>query len=148
MSLTAPSVLRGIIALEIFCLVAKIIDVDELNEKTEQGRKLRNGMTPPEIILWKAIRGKQLGYVVNRQKPFGRYFLDFYIASLQVAIEVDGRIHEDLCERDQRRDAWLRSQGVTVIQVSGRSIFENISDIITFLDIRLHEVAGTNPPQD
>jgi len=98
-------------------------------------------MSPPEIILWKAIRGKRLGYTVNRQKPFGHYFLDFYIAALKIAIEVDGRIHEDTFEHDDRRDRWLESQGVTVIRIAARSIFENISDVVEYLEVRINEIA-------
>ena len=125
--------------------------MEEPNKKTERSRKFRNGMTPPEIILWKAISRKRLGYTVNRQKPFGFYFLDFYIAALKVAIEVDGRIHEDTFEHDDKRDKWLASQGVTVIRVSARSIFENIGDVVEFLQIRIDQIAAeskNDPPQD
>ena len=108
-------------------------------------------MTPPELILWKAISRKCLGYTVNRQKPFGFYFLDFYIAALKIAIEVDGRIHEGTYEHDIRRDKWLASQGVTVIRISARSIFENIGDVVAFLQIRIDQIAAKekkDPPQD
>ena len=136
--------------------------MEEPNDKTKRGRELRNGMSPPEIILWKAIRGERLGYTVNRQKPFGRYFLDFYIAKLKVAIEVDGRIHEDTYQHDHKRDNWLESQGVIVIRIAARSIFESVSDVVEYLEIRVNEIAeerqknhemdlkeqGRIPPQD
>ena len=108
-------------------------------------------MSPPEIILWKAISKKRLGFTVNRQKPFGFYFLDFYIAVLKVAIEVDGRIHEETFEHDDKRDKWLASQGVTVIRISARSVFESIDEVVEFLQIRIDQIAaGTKnyPPQD
>ena len=134
----------------------------EPTDKTKRGRELRNGMSPPEIILWKAIRGERLGYTVNRQKPFGRYFLDFYIAKLKVAIEVDGRIHEDTYQHDHKRDKWLESQGVIVVRIAARSIFESVSDVVEYLEIRVNEIAeerqknhemglkeqGRIPPQD
>ncbi len=65
----------------------------ELSPRTNLGRHFRSNMTPPEVILWQAIRRDRLGYRVRRQQPFGPYYLDFYIKALMLAIEVDGNIH-------------------------------------------------------
>jgi hypothetical protein len=35
-------------------------------------------MTDAESLLWRHVRGNQLGVKFRRQHPFGRYILDFY----------------------------------------------------------------------
>ena len=101
-------------------------------------------MTPPEIILWQAIRRDRLGYRVNRQKPFGPYYLDFYIKILMVAIEVDGNIHQAQEQHDEERDKWLQSKGITVIRVHARHIYSNVSDVVEMLEARLSEIANSD----
>lgn len=58
-------------------------------------RELRQNMTKAEIYLWERIRRKSLGVRVKRQYGIGPYILDFYIPQLNLAIEVDGKIHLD-----------------------------------------------------
>ena len=99
-------------------------------------------MSLPEVILWKLIRGDRLGYRVRRQQPFEGYFLDFYIRALMVAIEVDGRIHEDQYEYDQLRDSILEQKGLTIIRIPARSIFEDPSGVVEYLVVRLAEIAS------
>jgi len=44
--------------------------------------------------------------------------MDFFIPSLQLNIEVDGKHHRGKkLTRDKRRDAFLRSNGVEVIRI-------------------------------
>jgi very-short-patch-repair endonuclease len=107
----------------------------------QRGRELRSSMSPPEVILWKLIRGDRLGYRVRRQQSFEGYFLDFYIRDLMVAVEVDGRIHEGQYEYDNHRDKVLEQKGLTIIRIHARSIFENPSEVIEYLEIRLAEIS-------
>lgn len=116
--------------------------MSELGPRTKLGRHFRSNMTEPEVILWSLIRRDSLGYRVKRQQPYGRYYLDFYIKELKVAIEVDGNIHEGQLEHDQTRDQWLRSQGITVIRIHAWSIYANSSDVIDFLVAKLAEIEG------
>ena len=99
-------------------------------------------MSPPEVIFWNAVKGRRLGFEVNRQKPLGPYFLDFYIAQLKLAIEIDGKIHEATYEHDERRDRWLESQGLTIIRIPARAIFENIGDVVAYIQHRVDEIAA------
>jgi len=48
-------------------------------------------MTDAEKLLWSKIRGKQVkGLQVYRQKPIGRFIVDFYCPKAHLVIEVDG----------------------------------------------------------
>ncbi|MBS1727485.1 MAG: DUF559 domain-containing protein [Armatimonadetes bacterium] len=96
-------------------------------------------MSQPEVILWQAIRRKKLGYIIKRQQPFGPYFLDFYIGTLKLAIEVDGRLHELSPDYDGRRDAYLNSQGVAVVRIEAQSIYERLPDVVDLLRYKISE---------
>ena len=98
-------------------------------------------MSLPEVILWKMIRKDRLGYRVRRQQPFEGYFLDFYIRELNVAIEVDGRVHDGQGAYDLRRDKHLREKGLTVIRVNASAIFKDVESVVEYLQIRLDEIA-------
>jgi len=50
--------------------------------------------------------------------------LDFYCPAAHLAVEVDGYVHGtgDIPERDERRDAWLKEQGVTVLRIPASNV--------------------------
>ena len=54
------------------------------------------------------------------QHPIGPCGLDFYCAKARLAIEIDGMSHDvaDRPQRDIRRDAWLKAEGVTVMRIA------------------------------
>lgn len=86
-------------------------------------QNLRSNMTVPEHMLWSQIRRKQIeGVQFLRQKPIGRFVVDFYAPEVQLVIEVDGSQHlePEMMEKDRLRDACLQGLGLTVIR------FENI----------------------
>ena len=43
-------------------------------------RQLRNSITFGEVLLWKEIKTRKLGFQSTRQKPIGRFIVDFYPA--------------------------------------------------------------------
>src|SRR6186713_2670591 len=60
----------------------------------EFSRKLRNNSTLGEILLWQKLRAESMmNYTFNRQKPLGRYIVDFYCKPLKLVIEIDGAYH-------------------------------------------------------
>ncbi len=97
-------------------------------------------MSPPEVLLWLRVRRNLLGYVVKRQQPFAGYVLDFYIAKLGVAIEVDGQIHEFQVQHDELRDSKLEALGLIIIRIPARRIFEDLPSVMESLRFRLNEI--------
>jgi very-short-patch-repair endonuclease len=91
-------------------------------------RRLRGNMTPPEVALWVRLRrfGRE-GPKFRRQHPIGPYVLDFYCPAAKLAVEVDGFVHDtaDHPQRDERRDAYLRSKGIEVIRVPAADILRD-----------------------
>ena len=55
-------------------------------------RSLRKNMTKEERHLWYDFL-KGLPVMVHRQKVFGNYIADFYIAEAKLVIELDGSQH-------------------------------------------------------
>ena len=89
-------------------------------------------MSPPEVLLWTHLRGLALGGLkFRRQHPMGRYVLDFYCPAARLVIEIDGESHGhgDQSQRDERRDAWLRSQDLEVIRINAADVMADVTDV-------------------
>jgi very-short-patch-repair endonuclease len=118
----------------------------------KRARSLRRAMTKPEVMLWQALRGSRLeGLRFRRQHPVGPYILDFFAASAQLAVEIDGEMHGDPVQagHDARRDAWLRGQGIRVLRVTARDVLnekglENV--LLTIMDAAAPSTAFGGPP--
>jgi len=96
-------------------------------------RKNRNDLTGPEIKLWFELREfKQIGAHFRKQVPMEKYILDFVCHSKKLVIELDGDSHgDDLQKRkDEKRDAWLKSQGYTVMRVWNGELYDNLDGVL------------------
>ena len=104
---------------------------------TPYAQQLRKEMTPEEKHLWYDFL-KKLPWTVNRQKVFGRYIADFYIASARLAIEIDGGQHKDeaAIQKDLERDRWFQEHDVTVLRYSNLKVKLNFDQVC--IDILQH----------
>ena len=96
-------------------------------------RKLRAEMTPAEKILWNELRnGKLKGYKFKRQHSIGNYIVDFYCYKLRLIIELDGGVHLERAqmEKDQYRDANLKSMNYTIMRIKNEEVLNNLSDVL------------------
>jgi len=112
-------------------------------------RKLRKQMTDAEKLLWSHLRGKQLGFLFNRQKPLGPYIVDFYAAAALLVVEVDGSQHlqDEGAKRDADRETFLREQGVMVVRFDNRQVLlETVAVLEEIVRICRQRVLKTNPP--
>ena len=91
-----------------------------------KARTLRATMSLPEVLLWRELR-RQTEVKFRRQHPLGLYVLDFYCASANLCIEIDGIAHDtgDRPERDARRDEWLREQGIEVMRILAADVLKS-----------------------
>ncbi len=105
-------------------------------------KRLRKRQTEAEKRLWSHLKAKQLnGIKFRRQEPVGKYIVDFVSFDKRLVIELDGGQHAgDI--RDAARDAWLHSQGFTVLRLWNNDVFENPEGVLE--EIR-RNVAG-HPP--
>ena len=92
-------------------------------------------MSLPEVLLWRELRKKPDGVQFRRQHPAGPYVLDFFCATANLAVEIDGEVHSrgDHPMRDEARDKWLESRGVRVMRVSANDILKNLDGVLQFI---------------
>lgn len=107
------------------------------DELTERSQKLRREMTKEERKLWYLFL-KKLPQNVYRQKVIGHYIVDFCIMDSSLIIELDGSQHfeEAGIDYDEKRDAYLRSQGFEVLRFHNGEIAEHFPEVCE--SIRLH----------
>ena len=99
----------------------------------EFSRKLRNNSTPGEILLWQKLRaGSMKEYTFNRQKPLGRYIVDFYCKPLKLVIEIDGSYHfeEEQKIKDRLRQAILEQMGLNFLRFSEQQVRKDLDMIL------------------
>lgn len=104
--------------------------------KTNFARDLRKTMTPGEKVLWKNIRGKQFhGLKFRRQVPIGPYIVDFLCVEKGLIIEIDGDSHYETGakERDDVREAYLRTHGFTVLRFGNRQTIQELDTVLTMV---------------
>ena len=107
-------------------------------------QRLRKEMTKEERHLWYDFF-KLHPFHTHRQKVFGHYIVDFYIASAKIVIELDGSQHyeDENRQKDQERDAFLQSLGLQVLRYSNADVNLRFSDVGE--DILHHVYARTMP---
>jgi adenine-specific DNA-methyltransferase len=94
---------------------------------------LRSQLTDAEQVLWSALRdGGQQGIKFRRQHPFGPYVLDFFCVQAQLAVELDGGIHDRPEQRDYgvERTAYLEANGLRVLRFRNEEVENNLEDVI------------------
>jgi very-short-patch-repair endonuclease len=88
----------------------------------DRAKVLRREMTQPEKTLWSLLRRNQRGLHFRRQHPLGPFILDFYCASAKLCVEIDGPVHADRRDEDERRTAWLTTEGIKVLRFSMQQV--------------------------
>ena len=92
-------------------------------------------MSFPEVLLWSELRKEPSGVRYRRQHPAGPYVLDFFCATANLAIEVDGEAHSrgDRPKRDEARDSWLENQGIRVIRIPAYEVLKNLDGVLQLI---------------
>jgi len=92
-------------------------------------KELRQNQTDAETLLWKHLRAKRfMGLKFKRQKPVGRYIVDFICLECHLILEADGGQH--MGEVDAERDAWLQSKGFTVLRFWNNDILARTDEVL------------------
>src|SRR4030095_14278772 len=99
----------------------------------ERARKLRKNMTLSEVILWSSLKnGQMMGYDFDRQRPIGNYIVDFYCKDLQLALEVDGKSHDEEMAilKDKQRQEELETLGIRFLRFNALLVVDKIESVI------------------
>jgi len=116
---------------------------------TEKAKENRMNPTVPEKIMWKILRGKQLGdYKFIRQKPIDNFIIDFYCSELLLAIEIDGDSHAFQDDYDAFRTKKLNAFGIKVIRYSNSEIIVSIDGVYEDLKNKINKMISIISPPD
>jgi very-short-patch-repair endonuclease len=97
----------------------------------ERARDLRANMTDPERKLWHRLRRRNLsGVYFRRQAPIGPYIADFVCFERKLIVEVDGGQHSVRIDYDEKRSAFLRSEGFRVLRFWNNDVMGNIDGVV------------------
>ncbi len=102
---------------------------------TQNARALRRNMTKEERHLWyDFLRTYPIRFM--RQRPIGRYIVDFYCARARLAVELDGGQHfeEAGMASDAQRDSALAADGILVLRIPNNEIHTNFSGVCEHID--------------
>jgi len=94
-------------------------------------RKLRSSSTLSEILLWNELKSsKMMGYQFMRQKPIGRYIVDFYCSKLKLVIEIDGETHYGMDEKDKKRQTELERLGLKFLRFDDMDVKFKMAEVM------------------
>lgn len=111
---------------------------------TKLARANRKNPTAAERKIWhEVLRMRQFAdYKFLRQKPIGRFIVDFYCSSLRLVIEIDGDDHAKSIGYDAERTRILGSCGLMVVRYSNHEVMRNISGVYENLVQRISEMSA------
>ena len=107
-----------------------------------RAQELRRNATKEERHLWYDFL-KTRPYTVHRQKQFGSYIVDFYIAKASLVIELDGSQHYEPEEQeyDRTRTEYLASLGLFVMRFANTDIHENFEGVCEAIEQKVRELS-------
>jgi len=111
-----------------------------------RARGLRKKMTMAEVKFCTKVKGKQISCLqFYRQRPLGKYIVDFYCPAGKIAVEIDGGQHyfDENIRHDLDRQKDLRSLGLRIIRFTNTEVLNNIEGVVAKLK---EEFGIENPP--
>ena len=83
-----------------------------------------------EHVLWRELRIRQTGVSFRRQCPLFGYVVDFFAPECDLAVEVDGPVHDERADDDARRDDRLRSAGIAVLRFTNIEVVDELARVV------------------
>jgi len=97
----------------------------------DNAKDLRQHQTDAEQRLWYHLRAHRfMNLKFKRQKPIGRYIVDFICMEHMLVIELDGGQHATQGRYDEERDLWLREQGYKVMRFWNHDVMQRLDDVV------------------
>ena len=93
--------------------------------------KFRKAPTSDEAALWQALRGDALaGLHFRRQQVIKGFIVDFYCATAQLAVELDGVVHEEHRQEDADRDLALEEIGIRTLRIDSVRVAFHLEGVL------------------
>ncbi|TAL60703.1 MAG: tRNA (adenosine(37)-N6)-threonylcarbamoyltransferase complex dimerization subunit type 1 TsaB [Bacteroidetes bacterium] len=96
----------------------------------QRSREMRKNPTPAEELLWEKLRANKTGYKIRRQHAIDKFICDFVCLEKQLAIELDGEIHQFQQEADRHREEIIGDKRFSVLRFSNDEILNDINSVV------------------
>ncbi len=108
-------------------------------------KALRKNMTKEERHLWYDFL-RQYPIRFLRQRPIGKYIVDFYCAKAKLVVELDGSQHFERAhiEKDTERTNYLSNYGIRVVRVPNNEVTRNFSGVCEYIDLSVKQSLRQN----
>jgi very-short-patch-repair endonuclease len=108
----------------------QIANIKYLDELRILSRNNRKNPTDAEYKIWNTIlNNRKLQQKFLRQKPIGKYILDFYCSKLLLAIEIDGDSHDKKYWQDKNRDWYMEIRGIKTLRFTNEQVLNKINEV-------------------
>ncbi|OOZ35999.1 endonuclease domain-containing protein [Solemya velesiana gill symbiont] len=98
---------------------------------TNRARELRRNQTDAEQLLWRSLKSRQLnGCKFRRQFPIHPYIVDFVCLSENLVVDLDGGQHTEQLEYDEKRTAFLESNGYRVVRFWNNEVLKELPAVL------------------
>jgi very-short-patch-repair endonuclease len=112
----------------------------------QRARELRRNTTDTERKLWHHIRDKQIeSFRFRRQRPIGKYIVDFICLEANLVIELDGGQHAEQLQYDTERTKYLTAQGLHVLRYWNNDVMQNIEGVLRDIRVALMQRTPSQP---
>lgn len=77
-----------------------------------------------------------MGYDFDRQRPMLHYIVDFYCKDLMLAIEVDGKTHEDkdVLLKDPIRQDEIEQYGISFLRFNALDVVSDMKNVLRTIE--------------
>ena len=117
-----------------------------VRKAVQRARELRRNPTDTERKLWHHIRDKQIeNFRFRRQRPIGKYIVDFICLEANLVIELDGGQHADHQQYDAERTKYLTAQGLHVLRYWNNDVMQNIEGVLEDIRAALMQRTPSQP---
>jgi len=117
-------------------------------DAAQRARKLRRQTSAEEQQLWHQLRDKQLdGFRFRRQRPIGKYIVDFVCDEAKLIIELNDKLPESN-PVEKARAAFLKTRGYKVISMLNSEVATSIKTGLELIRKHLKADGSTNTLTD
>jgi very-short-patch-repair endonuclease len=109
-----------------------------------RARELLNNPTPAELAVWRRISRYRPAF--TRQLVVAPFIIDLVCRQVKLGVEFDGSQHIEAVEADERRSAFLRSEGWTIIRFWNSDVLIDPDGVTESILTKLAECLGDTHP--
>jgi very-short-patch-repair endonuclease len=110
-------------------------------------KRLRKAGNLAEVLLWNELKKDKLGCRFLRQRPIGKYIVDFYCSSLNLVVEIDGAAsHDCKMDQDKIRQREIEMLGVRFIRFTDADARYNLEGVLQTLKTEILRREYAPPP--